>query len=92
MPVIPRLPGEPIVDKRSPDSFADTPLDGMLLARGVRRVIVCGLQSEWCIQATCKGAVERRYEVMLVEDGHSTFDSRGRGGDRPNQGPDRKPA
>jgi streptothricin hydrolase len=64
-PALPRLEGKPIVDKRSPDAFVDTGLDGLLRARGVSRVIVCGVQSEFCIQATCRGAVERGYEVPL---------------------------
>lgn len=74
-PAVPRLAGEPIVDKRQPDAFVGTGLDGLLRSRGVRRVIVCGMQRESSIQETCRGAVERGFEVTLVEDGHSTFDS-----------------
>ena len=76
-PALPRLVGEPIVDKSSPDAFVETNLDALLRARGVRSVIVCGLQSEYCVQATCRGARERGYEVTLASDGHSTFDSEG---------------
>jgi nicotinamidase-related amidase len=74
-PALPRLAGEPIVDKRSANAFVGTRLDSLLRARGVRRVIVCGVQTGFCVQATCRGAGERRYKVTLVEDGNSTFDS-----------------
>ena len=77
MPVIPRLAGEPIVDKEMNDAFAGTSLDSLLKSRGARTVVVCGPQSECCIQATCRGAVKRGYKVILVSDGHLTFDSAG---------------
>ena len=74
-PALPRLSAEPIVDKKLPDAFEGTNLNGLLRARGLRRVVVCGLQSELCIAATCRGAAHRGYQVTLVKDAHSTFDA-----------------
>lgn len=71
---LPRLSAEPIVDRSKSDAFEGTNLNALLRARGVRRVVVCGLQSESCIAATSRGAKALGYEVALVEDGHSTFD------------------
>jgi len=71
---LPRLSAEPIVDKRAPDAFEGTNLGGLLKARGVRRIVVAGLQSEFCIAATCRGGKMRGYEVTLVRDGHGTMD------------------
>lgn len=68
-PALPRLVGEPIVDKRSPNAFVGTQLDWLLRSRGVPQVIVCGVLSEFCVTATSRGAVERGYEVPLVENG-----------------------
>lgn len=74
---LPRLSAEPIVDKLKSDAFDGTNLNALLRARGVRRVVVCGLQSEFCIAATSRGAKARGYEVVLVSDAHSTFDEPG---------------
>lgn len=74
---LPRLSAEPIVDKKQPDAFEGTNLNGLLRARGLRHVVVCGLRSEFCIAATCRGAAHRGYKVTLVKDAHSTFDGPG---------------
>lgn len=74
-PALPRRSAEPVVDKKSPDAFEGTNLRSLLLSRGVRRVVVTGLQSEFCIAATCRGAARRGYGVTLVSDAHGTFDA-----------------
>jgi nicotinamidase-related amidase len=74
-PALPRQSAEPIVDKTKPDAFDGTNLRTILLSRGVRRLVVAGLQSEFCIQATCRGAHARGYNVTLVEDAHGTYDA-----------------
>ncbi len=61
------------VRKTTPDSFHMTPLPELLEARGIDRVIVCGLQSDYCIDSTTRGALARGYSVLLVKDGHSTI-------------------
>jgi nicotinamidase-related amidase len=64
--------GEPLVDKWVPDSFADTGLDKLLPAGSP--VVVVGMQSEYCVQATCLAAVARGHQVTLVRDAHATYD------------------
>jgi nicotinamidase-related amidase len=61
--------------KTACDAFHRTELDAMLRAKGVDRVIVCGLQSEFCVDSTVRGALARGYPVTLVADGHSTLDN-----------------
>jgi nicotinamidase-related amidase len=63
-----------VVDKFSPDAFADTSLQRELTALGVGRLILTGMQTEMCIQATTRKAVELGYAVTVVADGHTTFD------------------
>ena len=67
--------GDPIIEKRTPDSFHETPLKEELGKRGIQRLVVVGLQTEYCIDTTCRRAFSLGYEVTLVEDGHSTMDS-----------------
>lgn len=67
--------GSAAVDKRQCDSFEGTPLEDMLRQLGAGRVVIAGMQSEYCIEATCRGAAARGFEVTLVEDGHSTYAS-----------------
>jgi len=63
------------IRKSHPDSFQDTRLEQELKSRGIGRLVVAGLQTEYCIDTTCRRAYSLGYEVILVEDGHSTYDS-----------------
>jgi nicotinamidase-related amidase len=69
--VAPRA-GEPIVEKRYRDAFRETNLDDVLHGLGVKHVIVCGMQTEFCIDATIREAERRGYRVDLVGDAHAT--------------------
>ena len=70
--------GELVLDKTTSDTFESTPLGDELTARGIKGVVIAGLQSEYCIRATTLGALSRNLEVTLVANGHSTFDGGGR--------------
>ena len=62
--------------KTATDSFHRTELQALLQARGVERLAVCGLQSDFCIDSTVRGALAHGYPVTLVADAHSTTDNR----------------
>lgn len=66
--------GDVVIRKASPDAFEGTPLRSELQARGVKDLIIAGMQTELCINATCRSASRFGYDVTLVEDAHSTFD------------------
>lgn len=74
-PAIAPLPGETIIDKRTPDSFRDTPLLAELTASGTKRLVVVGAQTELCVDTTCRRAASLGFDVVLVADGHSTWDN-----------------
>ena len=63
------------VRKTTPNSFHRTELQGQLQARGVDRLVVCGLQSDFCVDTTVRRALALGYDVVLVADGHSTLDN-----------------
>lgn len=66
--------GEPVLQKDTADAFESTPLQDLLAESGVRELIIAGLQTEYCVQATVQGAVRLGYAVTLIADGHSTYD------------------
>lgn len=68
--------GDLVIQKRFLDAFKQTTLRRELEARGIRRLIVTGLQTEMGVDATCRRAAQFGYEITLVMDGHSTFDNR----------------
>jgi nicotinamidase-related amidase len=68
--------GDVVIEKRFLDAFKQTDLRRELDGRGIRRLIVAGLQTEMGVDTTCRRASQLGYEVTLVMDGHSTFDNR----------------
>lgn len=66
--------GEPVVQKRYPDSFEDTGLEDVLAGLGVGRLVVTGAQTDACIRSTLHGGLVRGYDVVLVKDAHTTED------------------
>lgn len=68
------LPGELVIQKLESDAFLNTALHVELEALGVTDLVVCGMQSEYCVDTTCRSAFGLGYRVTLVEDGHTTDD------------------
>jgi nicotinamidase-related amidase len=59
--------------KRTPDSFNTTELQTLLQERGVTNLVVCGLQSDFCVDSTTRRALSLGYPVTLASDAHSTI-------------------
>ncbi len=68
-------PGDLRIRKTTPDSFHRTDLVQRLQERGISRLLVCGLQSDFCVDTTTRRALALGYEVVLVADAHSTVDN-----------------
>ena len=64
-----------IIQKTTPDSFFNTSLDEELKKRGNTHLYMTGIQTELCVDTTCRRAFSMGYKVTLVSDTHSTFDS-----------------
>lgn len=67
-------PGEPIIHKRYPDSFQETSLQAELQALDVHRLVICGIQTEYCVDTTCRRAFSMGYQSILAQDAHGTWD------------------
>ncbi|MCM2460957.1 cysteine hydrolase [Pseudomonas sp. Z1-12] len=63
------------VRKTTPDAFYQTDLQPLLQARGIDRLVICGLQTDCCINATVRQAHALGYDVVLAADAHSTVDN-----------------
>ena len=65
--VAPR-PGEAVVTKAFPNSFRDTALGAQLAARGAKRLVVCGMMTLMCVDATVRAAFDLGYAVTVAAD------------------------
>ena len=70
-----RVETDILIRKRHGSAFHDTPLAETLRRMGVNEVILCGLQSEMCVDSTLRHAAALDFEISLAEDAHSTFDT-----------------
>ena len=61
--------------KTAPDSFYKTELQSLLQARNLETLVVCGLQSDFCVDWTVRRALALGYPVVLVSVAHSTVDN-----------------
>jgi len=66
------LPGEQIIDKSKNNAFAGTKLGKLIPEDG--EMVVVGLQSDFCVRATCGAALSRGNTVLLIRGSHTTFD------------------
>ncbi len=69
------LSSETNIQKRFRSSFEDTTLDETLAALGVGHLYISGAQTDFCVRHTLHAALERGYDVTLVEDAHTTDDA-----------------
>jgi nicotinamidase-related amidase len=74
-PLVAPHPSELVLRKTASDSFYETPLQRELEARGVRRLVVAGAVTEFCVDTTCRRAASLGYDVTLVADAHETGDT-----------------
>lgn len=74
-PAIEPTNNELVIHKHHPDSFQETNLQHGLEVQGIRHLIVAGIQTEYCIDTTCRRAYSLGYEVTLLQDAHSTWDT-----------------
>jgi nicotinamidase-related amidase len=68
-------PGDIRVRKTTCDSFHLTELQAQLRQYGVDKLVICGLQTDFCVDTTTRRALALGYPVTLVADGHSTVDN-----------------
>jgi len=65
-----------VIHKRTPDAFHGTTLQAELDERGIRKLVIIGIQSDWCVDTTVRRAYSLEYDVTVVEDAHTTYDTK----------------
>lgn len=66
---------EKIIRKATWDAFHQTTLLSELQALNVKNLVFAGMQTEFCLDTTCRRAFSLGFKSVLASDGHSTFDS-----------------
>jgi nicotinamidase-related amidase len=66
--------GEPIVYKHYPNSFRETTLFATLKEWGIERVVIAGMMTHMCVDATARAAADFGFQVMIAEDACATRD------------------
>ena len=66
--------GEPIVYKHYPNSFRETNLLELLKGWGVERIVVTGMMTHMCVDATARAAADFGFQVWVAEDACATRD------------------
>ena len=67
--------GEPCVSKRFNSAFRRTGLHEMLQSLRAKRIVMCGMQTEFCFDVSVKVAFELGYDVIVPREAVTTFDS-----------------
>ncbi len=66
--------GEPVVIKRLPSSFAGTDLAELLAEGGIDTLLIAGLMTHNCVDATAREAFHRGLRVAVIADACATRD------------------
>jgi len=61
-------PGEVVIDKPGKGAFYATELGDLLVAKGIKSLIVTGVTTEVCVHTTVREANDRGYECLVLED------------------------
>jgi nicotinamidase-related amidase len=66
--------GETVISKEHPNSFLETSLESELRAAGVEEVVVCGMMTSMCVDATVRAAADLGFETTVAHDACATCD------------------
>jgi nicotinamidase-related amidase len=66
---------ESIFEKQYNSAFLKTGLREYLESKNIDNIILVGLQTEYCMDATCKSAFDCGYKIIIPEETNTTFDN-----------------
>jgi len=68
------LLGEAVIRKHHPNSFRETNLLELLRTHEVSRLVICGMMTHMCIDATVRAACDHGFECIVAADACATRD------------------
>ena len=66
------LAGETVVEKNFPNSFRATGLQQLLEKQGIKNLVVAGMMTHMCVDASVRHAADLGYKVTLLADACAT--------------------
>src|SRR5262245_30609785 len=64
--------GETVIEKNFPNSFRNTELEKHLKDSGIKNLVVAGMMTHMCVDATVRHAADLGYKVTLIGDACAT--------------------
>jgi nicotinamidase-related amidase len=71
-PVVQPLPGEPVVTKYFPNAFRETSLLESLKKEGIEHLVIAGMMTHMCVEATTRAAFDLGFPCTVVHDACAT--------------------
>jgi nicotinamidase-related amidase len=66
------LAGEKVITKKEANGFNGTDLLTYLTSLKVKRLVICGMQTHMCVEATTRAAYDLGFKCIVVEDACAT--------------------
>ena len=63
---------EKVITKIDVNSFKGTDLERMLLELNAGKLVICGMQTQMCVEAAVRAAADKGYDVTLISDACAT--------------------
>ncbi len=64
---------EIVIPKISTSPFTSSPIDQVLRYMGIKKLIVTGVNTNYCVETTIRDAYDRGYRVIMAEDSCATL-------------------
>ena len=64
--------GEPVLEKNFPNSFRNTELEATLKKQGIKNLVIAGMMTHMCVDASVRHAADLGYKVTLLGDACAT--------------------
>lgn len=64
--------GEKVITKHYPNSFRETELLDYLKSKGITRLVICGMMTDVCVDATVRAAMDLGFNNTVISDACAT--------------------
>lgn len=71
-PAVTPTAGEAVIQKHFPNGFRETDLQARLRALGVEELVIAGMMTHMCVDATTRAAVDLGFACRVVQDACAT--------------------